>query len=509
MPQEIVNREIGSVIADESSPSFDTFRFKANANEYVYPGTLVGTSVGGNKFLIGRVSGSLEVNPHESAGRAKVREAMGIAADYPQEELSTNIYRLYEADIIEEGIVQSENRLEITEPSDMAKAGGRVFIPSEIVVAKAMGFERDIAKSLCLGRTRITTEDILQSEGEVINNVLLKPEVIQRHLFIGGTTGSGKSYATGILLEEISKFRIPIVILDSQNEYIGVARDLGGRVLIPGTDYTIQLSSLTEVEMIDLVPTVRGTQMEELMVFTFLRLKSGGTSFNLKDLLTGMQNDGPNLQMQARTINPAISRVRHYIGRHNFIGGQTNWAQLLQQNPVINIDCGNLDQVQLQLIVGATLRELTRRRIAKEVPPYVVVLDEAHLLVPEGEDSPCKQVIRENVRIGRHYGICMILITQSPVDIDKKTIRQCNTRFIFALEPDQLDSIRGVKADATEDMLARLPKMPRGTCILSGTYETIKHAIPIMIRSDRRTRPGGVTPNIFEEVHTRWTQRNQ
>jgi DNA helicase HerA-like ATPase len=101
----------------------------------------------------------------------------------------------------------------------------------------------------------------------------------------------------------------------------------------------------------------------------------------------------------------------------------------------------------------------------------------------------------------------MILITQSPVDIDKKTIRQCNTRLIFALEPDQLESIRGVKADATEDMLKRLPKMPRGTCLLSGTYETIKHAIPIQIRSDRKTRLGGVAPDIFEELKDKWTTK--
>jgi DNA helicase HerA-like ATPase len=102
----------------------------------------------------------------------------------------------------------------------------------------------------------------------------------------------------------------------------------------------------------------------------------------------------------------------------------------------------------------------------------------------------------------------MILITQSPVDIDKKTIRQCNTRFIFSLEPDQLESIRGVKADATEDMLARLPKMPRGTCILSGTYETVKHAIPIKIRSDRKTKPGGATPNIFKEIEQWKTKKS-
>ncbi len=78
-----------------------------------------------------------------------------------------------------------------------------------------------------------------------------------------------------------------------------------------------------------------------------------------------------------------------------------------------------------------------------QFPPYVAVVDEAHLFVPQGEGSPCKQIIREGVRIGRHHGICMVLMTQSPIDIDRSIIRQCNTRLVFALEPDQLDAIRG------------------------------------------------------------------
>ena len=140
------------------------FRFKANANEYVYPGTLVGTTINDRAFLIGRISASIEINPHESAPRAKVREAMALKADYPTEELSTNIYRVYEADIIEEGIISAEgdeHQLEITEPSDMAKAGETVFIPAAEVITKAMGFEKETERALCLGRTKITTEDIL------------------------------------------------------------------------------------------------------------------------------------------------------------------------------------------------------------------------------------------------------------------------------------------------------------------------------------------------------------
>lgn len=504
----IKQKDIGTVIADDVSPSFDAFRFKANANEYVYPGSLVGTHIDGQKFLLGRISSSIEVNPHESAERAKVREAMDIKADYPQEELSTNIFRVYEADIVEEGLIVDEeksSRLDITEPSDMAKAGEAVFIPTEAVIAQAMGFETDPEKSLCLGNTRILAEDSVGTDSETLNNVLLNPQFIQRHLFVGGTTGSGKSYATGILLEEINKFKLPIVILDSQNEYIGVAEGLEGKVLQPSVDYTVRLSSLTEAEVLGLVPTLRGTLGYDLLAYTFLRLRreilSGSReSFGLNELVSQMESNAPILEIKENSSRLATQRTRSYLGRHRFLGEATNWVELLRQYPVINVDCADLDQSQLQLVVGATLRELQRLRVSGTIAPFVAVLDEAHLLVPEGEDSPCKQVIRENVRIGRHYGICMILITQSPVDIDKKTIRQCNTRFVFALEPDQLQSIRGVKADATEEMLTRLPKMPRGTCLLSGTYETIRHAIPIKIRSERKTREGGAAPDIFEEV---------
>jgi len=505
--QDIKLREIGTVIADDVSPSFDVFRFKALANEYVHPGSLVGAIINEKTFVLGRISDSLEINPHESPSRTAVRHAMGIKADYPPEDLSTTVYRVYEADIIEQGIITDQG-LEIFEPMDMAKAGAVVFLPSEEVIAKAMGFEENPDNALVVGHTRVI-ESLLRDEKEVSENVLLKPEIIQRHIFIGGTTGSGKSFAAGIIMEEINKFGLPIIILDSQNEYIALAEDLGGTVLTPGEDYTVRLSSLTETEVLELVPTLKGTHGYELLAFSFLGLKReirAGTKkeFGLNELLARMQQDGPILNLQQNSIRIATRRTQSSLERHRFLGQQTNWIELIENNPIINVDCGNLDQSQLQLVVGATLRELQNLRLRGEIPPYVVVLDEAHLLVPEGEDTPCKQVIRENVRIGRHYGICMILITQSPVDIDKKTIRQCNTRFIFALEPDQLHALQGIKADATEDMLKRLPKMPRGTCILSGTYETIKHAIPIKIRSKRKTRPGGVTPDIFKEVKERW-----
>ena len=501
-------RDIGSVIADDVSPSFDVFRFKALANEYVHPGSLVAAAINEQTFILGRISGSIEINPHESPSRTAVRHAMQIEADYPDEELSTTVYRIYEADIIEQGILTKDG-LEIVEPMDMAKAGQQVFIPDEEVISKAMGFEKESSRAFTMGHTRIIEKGLIEGGEDISENVLLKPDIIQRHVFVGGTTGSGKSFATGILIEEVNKFKVPVVILDSQNEYISLTEDLGGMVLRPGLDYTVRLSSLIEGEVLDLVPTLRGTVGYELLAFSFLALKreireGKKREFGLTELIERMREDAPTLEVNERSLRLGVMRTQSSIMRHDFLGERTNWVDLIKRYPIINIDCARLDLSQLQLVVGATLRELQNLRLRKEIPPYVAVLDEAHLLVPEGEDTACKQVIRENVRIGRHYGICMVLVTQSPVDIDKKTIRQCNTRFIFALEPDQLHALQGIKSDATEEMLQRLPKMPRGTCILSGTYETIKHAIPIKIRSKRKTRPGGVAPDIFKEVRETW-----
>jgi len=494
MGEFLKQKSIGTVAADEVSPSFDTFKFEAFAREYVSPGALVATTLTDTKFLIGRVSAGLEANAVKTSSDA-----------------DDSVCRRYEVDVMEEGLITDGAdgpKITMIEPSDIATAGADVFIPGKTVMANALGFAIDSECSIDLGKTRITAEDALIKTGGSADDVLLYPELLQRHVFICGTTGTGKSYATGILIEEVVKQGIPVVILDSQREYTNLAKELGGTVLEPGADYTIHLSSLTDREMSDLVPTLKGTPMEDLLSLTFLRLKRDeGTKWKLNDLLRGMAKDGPTLQLPSSTSGPAISRVRHHVGRHTFIGEPNNWKRLLQHHAVVDIDCSELDQGQLQLIVAATLRDLTTHRLASQIPPYVVVLEEAHLLVPETENSPCKQVIRENVRTGRHYGICVILITQSPVDIDKKTIRQCNTRLIFALEADQIDALRGVRADTTEDMLRRLPKMPVGTCLLSGTHETIKHAVPVRVRTSEHAAAAGVSLDLIAEMKEKWSDR--
>lgn len=503
---------IGTVISDETSPSFEIFRFKAKHGKYVTPGSLLATTVSKDIFLVGRVTSSHEYNPHETPSKVTVRDTMELSPDYPGEDLSLTIHRRYQVEVISEVRRAGEQNLGIYPPEKMPRSGSDVFVPPQKVIMDVMGLEIDPKKSLNMGTVAVS---LVGEENIPVN---IKRNVIQRHVFIGGTTGGGKSYAAKVLAEEIHKQRIPIIFFDTQYEFVPLTEALGGKVLRPGDNYKVKLSSLSEVELLDLIPTLRHELHIAILTRAFLRLKEGRSSgvttlerfsptetqrrgINLQDLLTEIQNVANEMNANPHTIDIVMDRTSHYLSGYNFIGEEFDWLSVLVPGSVTDINCKGFGRQSLQLVLASTLRELNELRKRREINPFVIFIDEAHLFVPQDEDSPCKQIIRESVRMGRHYGICTVLITQSPIDIDKKAIRQCNTRLLFAIEPDQLQAIQGIKSDATREMIDRLPKAPVGTCILTGTYETIKHAIPVKIRlMEHPEADAGEAPDIFSEI---------
>lgn len=493
---------IGTVISDRDTPTFEIVRIKLKAGQDVKPGTLVQIPVSRTEktILIGRIRSAYEHNPNESAERINITDSMRLPRNYPGEEDSTTIFRLAEADLIEEIVDEKE----IRSPQNLPKSGAEVFVANQNETVRVLGIQANKAEGLYIGETL----------GGTKTDIVLKREAIQRHLLIVGTTGSGKSYAMGVIAEEILKNNLPLVFIDTQDEYSSLVKKCDGKVVVPGEDFSIRISSLTEAELLDLLPeAMKQSSLQcDVVLRAFGELQTRLVNrqiekFTLDDVLARIQDAAAALSAKQNDVPrlvDTVTRRLETLNRYRIFGnGVADWQKLMY--PCLAINCKNLTSIQLQSVATAVLRELQDLRLRGHIPPYVAVVDEAHLFVPQGESSPCKQIIREGVRIGRHHGISMVLMTQSPVDIDKSVIRQCNTRLVFALEPDQLEAIRGVKADASEEMLRALPKMPRGTCLLSGTYESVKHTIPVRIR-ERQTKDaeGGKTPDIFQEMKDQW-----
>jgi hypothetical protein len=225
--------------------------------------------------------------------------------------------------------------------------------------------------------------------------------------------------------------------------------------------------------------------------------------------LTNEISDVADRYGQQGVGNRASNRVRAAMRYSQVIGeDMTDWTALLRENPVVNVSIGHLNQRSRNLTVGATARMLQVLRQRDRVPPFVFVLDEAHFFLPPGGDTtPSSSVIREMVRTARHHAIGAILVTQSPSSLDKQVLLMCNTKLTFALEREDLRTLKGTMSDLPEKVVERIPKLPQGDAILSSGRDLVRHAARISIRSDRQTAEGSPTPNLMEEVK-RWRQQD-
>ena len=312
---------IGTVISDQETPTFEIIRIKLKAGQDVKPGTLVRVPVSRNNIgstLIGRIRSAHEQNPQENPESINVRDTLGMEANYPAEEDSTTIYRLAEVELIEELIGQT-----MQSPQTLPQPGSDIFIANDDEIVQTLGLVEDQSNGLRIGKTVSGTT----------TNIILKRESIQRHFFLCGTTGSGKSYAMGVIAEELMKHDLPVIFIDTQDEYSNLVQGLGGQVLTPGEDFNIRISSLTDRELIDLVPTDSELQ-QNIITAAFLELEdeiAGGTrnKFSIEDLVDRVQEVGPKLTNASNSVALASMRTE-FLARHNIFGegiGRANWPQ--------------------------------------------------------------------------------------------------------------------------------------------------------------------------------------
>lgn len=453
--------------------------------------------------VLGRVTNSWEHNPHEDPQSSTVADVLPIKTVYAPEGESTVIYRVAELEPIEEVLLDQDGALIMTNGKPaihdvitLPTAGTQVYEASQGVIVAALGLEADGDEGIVIGT--------LRGSGNPPTPAIIKRSAIQRHIFIGGGIGAGKSYTRGVLAEELHLLGVPQINIDVNGELVEATNQLGGINLRPGKQgFTLPLSALTAQDVTNAIPAVnRGTNIETLIQYSHeALLKSrtlvNGEHFSVDDLVERIPQDATDLDMKANTWRPAQLRAES-LKRIDYIGEPFDWRTHIKPGALINIDCRGLLVSDLRLIVASIARDL--QRLAKREDNLFVVfsIDEFHLVAPNDDSTVTTQVLRELARIGRHYKIGLILTTQSPQDVDRSILKRLLTRFLHSIEPDQLDALRGVFSDASSNLISSLPKLPQGTCIVTGAFETIRHASVVDVRR-RDTIHGGETPDIWKD----------
>ncbi len=113
--------------------------------------------------------------------------------------------------------------------------------------------------------------------------------------------------------------------------------------------------------------------------------------------------------------------------------------------------------------------------------PFHIILEEAHRYVQNDSDTA---VIGYNIfdritKEGRKYGILLGLISQRPSELSETCLSQCNNFLIFKmLHPIDVDYIREMIPNITNEIVKRLRILQPGTCIAFGNA----FKIPVLIK---------------------------
>ncbi len=171
--------------------------------------------------------------------------------------------------------------------------------------------------------------------------------------------------------------------------------------------------------------------------------------------------------------------------------------------PITILDVSDLPSEVLPTVVGTVLRIVydvlfwaQNLPIGGREQPLLILLDEAHLFVPRGKDSPAHRTISMIAKEGRKYGTGLLLVTQRPSEIARSALSQCGS--MVALRTTN-SADKGIVSGALPDELGglaeQLPSLRTGEGIFVGAVMPI----PSRVRIRRaRHKPIGDDPALPE-----------
>jgi DNA helicase HerA-like ATPase len=499
--------------AEGGTPTFDRIPFRVSAGKRPNLNTFVVAlrQQEENMAHYGRVIAGSELNLRARPTGMQKDDAYGMArTDIRSSELSPDLVRVMEIELLGELHLKDDKALEVTEPRQLPHTGQPVYELPASVIPLLLNIPTKDGKEagLYLGE--------VDSGGHTVP-FLLPTQAIARHMAVVGKTGVGKSYAVGVLMEELYAKKIPMLSFDVLGDTEKTAEELKGKHIVAGTDdFKIPYSIVGLEEFLAFIPNLTTDQRELIapaygIVFdeALDRLEKGEElSIPFARLTSLVQDIGTAINSRA-TPN-AVKRVQAALSRSDLLTDKpVKWTDLLATKPLLNIYVGHLGQWQRNLAVGAAARILQRLRRRNHIPPFVLILDEAHLFLPGGVDlPPSTLVLREMIRTARHDSVGVVLLSQSPSSMDKQILLTCNTRMLFALDPEDLRVVSGQIGDLPEETIKRIPRMARGTAVVTSAMDIMRHAVIVRIREREITTHVAKTPDLQKAVE-KWQAEHQ
>jgi DNA helicase HerA-like ATPase len=336
--------------------------------------------------------------------------------------------------------------------------------------------------------------------------------MITKHICILAKTGTGKSYVTGVLLEELAEKEVPVVVIDPHGEYhslikannkkdelrfmerFGVKpKDYRNRVQILNLQGSRGLklnSKLSAEEVFQMLPTKLSSSQKGVLYSALKNLE--GRDYTLRDIIDEVNaNKSPSkwnlMSMLEFLENTKIFSAAPTLPKDMVVDGKVTIVDLKDARPEIQ-----------QIVVLKLAEELFNARKYGKIPSFLFVVEEAHNFCPErgfGEVASSK-ILRTIASEGRKFGMGLCIISQRPARVDKSVLSQCNTQIILKVtNPNDLKAITESVEGVTPGIREEIRDLPVGVAMVVGVVDQ-----PLMVDIRiRRSLHGGEAVKISAE----------
>ncbi|MCL5408256.1 MAG: ATP-binding protein [Candidatus Thermoplasmatota archaeon] len=308
--------------------------------------------------------------------------------------------------------------------------------------------------------------------------------MVQKHISVMAKTGGGKSYLTGVIVEELIKNDVTVVIIDPHGEYGSMKKKASD------TDemkrFSIRPGSYGE-KIITFAPE-RG---DEKLTFTLsqINVKELVSIMNLSDpksyvlplrkaidaiRLSSKDYDFDDITKELKrqddsSLSQTLEKELLYLKSLNVLGKRgLRVDELVVKGKVSIIEMKGLPPDVQELIVQRLLYALFEARKKDRIPPLLTVVEEAHNFAPQQGKAFSSKIMRTVASEGRKFGFGLLVVSQRPAKIDKNVLSQCGTQLILKVtNPNDLKAIGNSVEGLTTSSLDEIQRLPVGISLIA------------------------------------------
>jgi len=189
--------------------------------------------------------------------------------------------------------------------------------------------------------------------------------------------------------------------------------------------------------------------------------------------------------------------IEYLNGLEIFSDTPTHYNELVTTSnaSIINLK-GTPPEIQ-EIIVYKLCKDLFELRKKNKIPPFFLVVEEAHNYCPERSfgESKSSKILRTIASEGRKFGLGLCVVSQRPARVDKSVVSQCTTQIVLKVtNPNDLKAVSNSVEGITAEAEAEIQSLPVGTALVSGVVD-----IPLFVNvRPRRSMHGGDAIKILD-----------